>query len=185
MAYIGLANIVLAKYEEINGNIQYSNGAKFGRAIKTTITPKYEDVGDYGDINDDEEDEVFCYADVTLDTAEVDMEAGRVAFGHTGTEEDCTEDENDRSAYVGLGLRTRETVNGYKNYVAVWLYKVKLKEDGESHETAGDAGKYDTVTTTGKAFPCEDGKWRRKKKFKTLQEADDWLNDMAGIKKGD
>ena len=185
MAYIGLANIVLAKCNENNGSISYSNGMRFGRAIKASIDPKYEDIGDYGDINDDEDDEVFSYADVTLDTAEVEMEASKLAFGHAGDQNDCLENEQDCGGYVGIGLRTKETINGSVNYIAIWLYKVKLKEDGENHETAGETGKYDTVTTTGKAVPCENGNWIRKKKFKTAQGADDWLNDMAGIKKGE
>ena len=58
MAYIGLANIVLAKCNENNGSVSYSNGMRFGRAIKVSIDPKYEDIGDYGDINDSDTKEI-------------------------------------------------------------------------------------------------------------------------------
>ena len=51
MAYTGLAHVVGAKYSETENGIQYSNGFRYGSAVRIRIDPKYEDVSEYGDIN--------------------------------------------------------------------------------------------------------------------------------------
>ena len=44
MAYTGLAHVVGAKYSETENGIQYSNGFRYGSAVRIRIDPKYEDV---------------------------------------------------------------------------------------------------------------------------------------------
>ena len=51
MAYVGLTHPVIAVYEERNGVVSYKNGTRFGKAVKYEISPNYEDVSDYQDIN--------------------------------------------------------------------------------------------------------------------------------------
>lgn len=183
MAYTGLAHVVGAKYSESQNGIQYSDGFRYGSAVRIRIDPKYEDVSEYSDINSEDEEEMFAYASVTLETAEVTQAAEKVVFGHVTSENGSVSNEMDLSGYIGLGARVREKRNGKTHYVAVWLYKVRLTEDEQDIETRGNSLKYTTMQATGKAVPAYGGQWRRKEKFNTMQEADSWLEEMAGIGK--
>ena len=183
MAYTGLAHVVGAKYSESQNGIRYSNGFRYGSAVKIRIDPKYEDVSEYGDINSEDEEEMFAYASVTLETAEVTQAAEKEVFGHETSENGSVSNEMDLSGYIGLGVRVREKRNGKTYYVAVWLYKVRMTEDEQDVETRGDSLKYTTMQATGKAVPAYGGQWRKKEIFNTMQEADSWLEEMAGIGK--
>lgn len=183
MAYTGLAHVVGAKYSETENGIRYSNGFRYGSAVRIRIDPKYEDVSEYGDINSEDEEEMFAYASVTLETSEITQTAGKEVFGHEVSETGSASNETDLSEYIGLGVRVREKRNGKTYYVAVWLYKVRLTEDEQDIETRGEALKYVTMQASGKAVPAYGGKWRKKEIFNTMQEADSWLEEMAGIGK--
>lgn len=182
MAYIGIARPVIAAYSEENGKAVYSGGIRFGKAIKIEIDPQYEDVSDYNDINDTDDEEEFSHADVTLDTDEIPEEAEPMMFGR---ETDGISKESDRAGYVGVGMRTRCVKNGRIKYLAVWIHKAKFKEGSWSHETRGDSISYQTPSTPGKAVPDVEGKWRTKKFFETAQEADLWIDAIAGIERED
>ena len=151
MAYTGLAHVVGAKYSETENGIQYSNGFRYGSAVRIRIDPKYEDVSEYGDINSEDEEEMFAYASVTLETSEITQTAEKEVFGLEVSETGSASNETDLSEYIGLGVRVREKRNGKTYYVAVWLYKVRLTEDEQDIETRGEALKYVTF------FQAEDG----------------------------
>ena len=57
------------------------------------------------------------------------------------------------------------------------------REDEQDIETRGEALKYVTMQASGKAVPAYGGQWRKKEIFNTMQEADSWLEEMAGIGK--
>ena len=182
MAYIGITRPVVAPYSEENGKAKYSGGIRFGKAVKITIDPQYEGLGDYRDINDTETDDEFSYADITLDTDEVPEEAEPMMFGR---ETDGISRESDHAGYVGVGIRTRKIKNGRVRYTAIWIHKVKFREGSCSHETKGDSINYQTPSTPGTAEPDVEGKWRTKKTFETAEEADSWIDEIAGIERED
>ncbi|WP_270651149.1 major tail protein [Coprococcus sp. AM97-06] len=181
MAYIGVARPVIAKYEESNGNITYSEGFRFGKAIKVVISPNYEDVSEYGGINDTEEDQEFSDADIVMNTSETPEVAERLMFGHITNGDEVMSGVEDRANYVGMGIRVAEVASGKKVYVAIWIHKVKFSDGEQEHETKGDSIKYGTPEIKGKAVPDCNGKWRTKKRFWTKKEADEWLQRKAGI----
>lgn len=181
MAYIGVARPIMAKYEEKSTGIRYSQGFRFGKAIRIEITPRYEDVSDYQDINETDEQKAFSYANVELNTSDIPKEAETPVFGHKVDGDKVVSSENDVSGYVGLGIRTRERISGTLKYIALWIHKVKFEEYGQEHETTGSTGDYKTPTIKGKAFPDDNGEWRTKRFFETVEAADLWLNSMAGI----
>lgn len=181
MAYIGVACPVIARYEENNGNISYSNGFRFGKAIKIGIKPNYEDVSDYGGINDTEEEQEFAYADVTMNTSETHVEAETLMFGHIVNGDEIVSGIKDRGQYVGMGMRVTEVISGRRAYVAVWIHKIKFLDGEQEHETKGDSVDYKTPEIKGKAISDYNGAWRTKKGFQTKEEADEWLNQIAEI----
>ncbi len=184
MSYVGVAKPVVAKYEEKNGKAEYSEGRRFGKAIKFEISPKYEDVSAYADINETDEEEEFVYADVMLEINGVKQEEEQMILGGTMEGNAIVSSQNDRAAYIGVGVRVKEIINGKVQYVAIWLHKAKFKEEEQDHETKGDSVNYTNPSITGRAIPDIEGKWRTKTKFETMEEADSWLDEMAGIEEG-
>lgn len=181
MAYIGFARPVIAVYREKDGKASYSGGIRFGKAIKIEIDPQYEDVSDYGDINDTDEEQEIAYADISLNTDEIPETAETMMFGHEAVSGEVISDEKDRSRYVGVGARVRSVRRGQIKYIGIWLHKAIFTEGSQSHDTKGDSISYQTPTTKGKAIPDIEGKWRTKKTFDTAKEADSWIDEIAGI----
>lgn len=183
MAYIGVARPVIAKYKEREGAPEYSEGMKFGKAIKVGVSPNYEDVSDYNDINNTDDEEVFVDADVTLEISEIPQEAETLVMGHTMSGNEVTSKYTDRANYVGVGFKTREVISGQVTYIAIWIHKVRFSEEGQEHESKGDSVTYATPSVKGKAIPDINGEWRTKKIFESSDEADEWLNTIAGIER--
>ena len=128
------------------------------------------------------------YADVTLGTDTLPIQAHTVMFGHTVAKEgeSGTSIKNrttDSSNYVGLGIYMDEKVDGLKKYVAMWIYKVKFAEGQESFKTKGDNIEYQTPSIAGQAIGIDDNLWKETMIYDTEKEARDWIDEMAGIKK--
>lgn len=185
MAYVGIARPVVAEYQETKGKAEYSGGIRFGKAIRVEITPQYEDVSDYGDINDTEDKQEFSFADVSLNTDNVPEKAEPIMFGHGVSGNEIKSRYDDSAGYVGLGVRTRIVSEGKTRYIVIWLHKVKFTEGSQEHSTRGDSIDYQTPTTEGKAVPDAAGEWRTKKFFETAEEADSWIDAIAGVERED
>lgn len=183
MAYVGLARPVVARYSEEGGEVKYSDGIRYAKAIKILIDPHYEDVSDYNDINDTDEEKEFAYADITLNTSDTPEAAETMMFGHEASGGTVISRDADRSGYVGVGARVRVIERGRVKYIALWIHKAKFDEGSQDHETKDNSIDYKTPTTAGKAIPDIAGEWRTKKTFDTAEEADAWIDATAGIER--
>lgn len=183
MAYIGLARPVIAVYHQTGGKASYSGGIRFGRAINVEISPQYEDVSEYGDINDTDEKQAFSYADISLNIDEIPEEAEPVMFGHNASAGGIVYGEDDCSGFVGLGVRVRKIKSGQIKYIGIWLHKAIFTEDAQTYDSKDESMKYGTPTVKGKAVPDIEGNWKTKKIFDTAKEADSWIDELAGIER--
>ena len=127
MAYIGLAEPIIARYQK-DGT--YAGGVKMGKAVKVEISPEYEDISEYTDINDTEEEKEFAYADISLGIDSLPEEAEMLIFEHEKENGEVIYRDTDRSRYVGVGFRVREKISGSNRYIAIWLHKAKFTELG-------------------------------------------------------
>lgn len=180
MAYIGLARPTVAELIEPAGT--YSNAFRCGKAIQIDIEPQYAEGSLYGDNSKAEYDKEFKYADVTLNTSTLPIEAHKVMFGHTTSTEKSaiTYAASDESKYTGFGFYVTEKVDGQRKYVASWLAKVKFSEGAESYKTKGDAIEYQTPSITGQALAKADGVWKEVEIFDTEEKAQEWLDQKSG-----
>ena len=142
----------------------------------------------FADNKKSEYDKEFKYADVTLGTDTLPIQAHKVMFGHEVSKEgeSGTSIKNrttDSSNYVGLGIYMDEKVDGLRKYVAMWIYKVKFAEGQESFKTKGDNIEYQTPSIGGQAIGIDDNLWKETMIYDTEKEAQDWIDEMAGIKK--
>lgn len=187
MAYIGLVKPTIAKLDESGGAPKYTNGFACGEAMEMSISPQYAEGSLYADDQLSEYDKEFKYADITLKTNTLPIQAHNNMFGHTV--EDGTTDAvlikdkvNDDSNYVGFGIYVKEKVKGKISYIAMWIYKAKFAEGQEDYKTKGENIEYQTPSITGRATGIADGSWRDRRIFKTIEEAQNWIDEMAGIK---
>ena len=116
MAYIGLARPVIATYHTEGGKTSYSGGIRFGKAVRIEITPTYEDVSDYGDINDDDEEWECTGAEVTLGISMIPEAAENAVNGHTLSENEVLSNCKDRAGPLGISMipeAAENAVNGH------------------------------------------------------------------------
>lgn len=168
MAYLGLRKIKIAK---LNGST-YDEPVSLGKAIGLNVNPSYAEGSVYGDDELAEYDKEFRYADVTLDTSTIPIEADEQMFGHTVNKEknEIVYGSEDEAAYVGVAWLTAEKVDGVKKYCANFLPKVKFSEPSDEFATKGENIEYKTPSISGRAMANEK-KWKRVKKFDTEAEA--------------
>lgn len=102
MAYIGLRKPIIAQR---TGDGKYSTPFVLGKAISLNVTPNYAEGSLNADDGQAEYDKEFNYADVTLGTSTLPIEAHEKMFGHTVSTEgkEVTMNANDESSYVGTG----------------------------------------------------------------------------------
>lgn len=188
MPYIGLVKPTVAKLDESGGTPKYTNGFTCGEAIEMSINPQYAEGSLYADDKLSEYDKEFKYADITLKTNTLPIQAHNNMFGHTvegenGNATVIKDKTTDDSNYVGFGIYVKEKVKGVSSYIAMWIYKTKFTEGQEDYKTKGDNIEYQTPSITGKATGITDNDWRERRIFKSANEAQEWLDEMAGIKK--
>lgn len=181
MAYIGLAAPVIAKRDS-DGT--YSDGFRCGKAVETSITPQYAEGSLFGDNTKAEYDKEFKYADVSLGTTSLPVEAHKVMFGHEVADENdgtITFKATDEAGYVGFGFYVTEKVDGKKRYVACWLPKCKFSEGADTFKTKGDNVEYQTPTISGQALATDEGTWKELKICDKEEDAITWINGKAEI----
>lgn len=181
MAYIGLAYLTVAKLSE---NGAYSGGFTCGHAMEMSITPQYAEGSLFGDDMKVEYDKEFKYADVSIGTTSLPIEAHEVMFGHEvkkETGESVTFKSTDEAGYVGVGVYVTEKVDGKRRYVACWMPKCKFSEGADSFKTKGDTVEYQTPTVSGQALALDDGIWKETKVFDAKDAVAAWINEKAGI----
>ena len=126
----------------------------FGKAIGLQVTPNYAE----GSLNADdaqvEYDKEFNYAEVTLNTSTIPIEAHEKMFGHKVNEgkTGATFNKDDQAKYVGMGWISVEKVDGVRKFIGNVLYKVKFSEPSEDYSTKGDSIEYKTPSITGRAI---------------------------------
>ncbi|MCD2493315.1 major tail protein [Lacrimispora sp. NSJ-141] len=184
MAYIGLRKPIIGKLDAETG--KYSAPITFGKAIGLQVTPSYAEGSLNADDMQAEYDKEFNYADVTLNTSTIPLQAHQDMFGHTvvtESEKSVEFNANDQNNYVGMGWITVEKVDGVRAFTGNFLYKVKFSEPAEDYATKGDAIEYKTPSIAGRAVALADGKWKSVGVFDTEAAALEWINGKFGVEK--
>ena len=177
MAYVGLRKIIIA---ERTGAKTYGEPFAFGKAIGMNVTPNYSE----GSLNADdvqaEYDKEFNYAELSMNTSTVPLEAHDTMFGHTVNENAVDFNTNDEAKYVGQGWIAPEKVDGKKYYTGNFLYKAKYSEPSEEYTTKGDSIEYKTPSISGRALAEDDGDWKATERFDTPEKALAWIYKKFG-----
>lgn len=179
MAFVGLRKPIIAKLETTG---KYGEPFKFGKAIGLQVTPNYAEGSLFADDGQAEYDKEFSYAEVTLNTSTIPIQANKEMFGHNVNEEnnETTFNANDLNNYVGMAWVSVEKVDGVRSFIGNFLNKVKFSEPSEDYATKGESIEYKTPSITGRASATDDGKWKETAAFTTEAEAETWINKKFG-----
>lgn len=181
MAYFGLSNPWVAKYNQTTG--KYSGGFKCGSAIGTSVTPSYNEASLYADNREKEKVTEFKSAAVSLEVDRMPVVASEVIFGHKiNSEGEEISGTGDSGNYVGYGFITAELNDDKKTYRACVLTKVKFNEGEESYDTKGDSIVFTKPKISGNAMGTSNDDWRIKSpEFDTEEEADLWIQKKLDV----
>lgn len=179
MAYIGLRKPIVGRRKAAGS---YETPFTFGKAVSLNIAPNYAEGSLYADDIQAEYDKEFNYAEVTLGTSTIPIQAHQHMFGHTvvEAEKSVVANANDENNYIGLGWITVEKVDGVRSFIGNFLPKVKFSEPTEDYTTKGESIEYKTPSISGRALAEDDGLWKSVKSFETEAEAVTWINSQFG-----
>lgn len=183
MAYYGLAYPTFAKW---NQNGTYSNGFRFGKAVSLDLTINTNKADQYGDNALAEHVEEFRDGAIALGVTAIPIQAYSSIFGHEVTQKaksvNIVDKTDDLGDFVGVGLIKNEMVDGVRKYIAMWIKKVRFVESGDSGQTKGENIVFNTPTLNGTIMALDNKQWREREIFDTEEEAQAWIDDIAGIK---
>ena len=159
MAYVGLRKPIIAKLLESG---KYDKPFACGKAIGLQVNPNYAEGSLNADDKQAEYDKEFTYAEVTLNTSTLPIEAHEKMFGHTvdTAKKNVKFNVDDQANYVGMAWVSVEKVDGVRSFIGNFLKKAKFTEPSEDYSTKGDSIEYKTPSISGRALGLEDGSWK-------------------------
>lgn len=144
-----------------NGNPTKASGTDYGdnRALETdnSVTGGTLSV----ELNDDNDD-IYVFL---LGHAK-DLESGEISYN-----------VNDVPPYVGCGAIGKSG----NQYVGKFYKKVQFGEPNDENTTKQENTTFAHTTVEGTILIPEDGEWKKRKTFETLEAAKAWLNGLVGI----
>lgn len=178
--YVGLTNPMIAK---LNEDGTYQDGFTCGEAMGMDISVQISEASCHGDDRKVEYDRVFKNGNITLETTRLPVEAAKVMFGHQVTDDkQVVYNIEDVPNYVGVGIMTREKLNGNYQHVAMLIHKAMFSDSNDNFATVGENIEYKTPSITGQALANDEGVWKTVKTFATKAEALTWLKTELNIK---
>ncbi len=180
MAYVGLRKPIIAVMLPEGG---YGEPFACGKAIGITVTPSFAEASLYADDIQAEYDKEFKYADVTMNTSTLPLEAHERMFGHKiggNSESEINYNANDEQSYVGMGWISSEKIDGKRKCVGNFLNKAKFSEPSEDYSTKGDNIEYKTPSISGRALALDNGDWKKADSFETEKEAIAYVYKLFG-----
>lgn len=191
MAFIGMRYVVAA---ELNAHTPgaaptYKAGMVIGKAISGNLTITRNDNPLYADDAIAEDDRSITGMSLELGLDDL-LEPAAAYLGlvkANGTGDSLVYYDTSASPKnVGVGYIRVRRKNGADVFQAVWMYKAMFSQESEKAQTKGESIEWQTPTINGRAAALDiDGTgdlvFRVKKNFDTFDDAQDYLDGLAGI----
>lgn len=192
MAKVGLAYLAIAPFPEnhVPGTIPvYGKGVVAAQMVSANLTYDRAEVTLEADNVTVESDSSITGGSLSLTVAQFYEEARVMAFGAIASEEEDGTPVLDTTAalppYVGAGFIVSEQVNGVESHVVNLIWKTQFSPQGLTAQTKGKQKTYQTDTATGTFMGVQINQnsptFVRESRFKTLGEAQAWINKRLNI----
>ena len=179
MSKKGLRYVVFGK---LKNDGTYENGVHLSPAAALSGSANVSDVKDYGDDRVVETDKTVTGGTLTVELNNDEDELYSFLLGHatgaTGANEGVIiHNAEDEAQFVGVGCVGK---NGAK-WTAKFYTKVQFAEPSDENTTKDESVTFNHITLEGDILIPEDGIWKLRESFDTLEAAKTWLNTKVGI----
>lgn len=192
MAIVGLAYLAIAPFPENHtaGTMPtYGAGIVAAQMVSANLTYDRSEVTLEADNVTVESDNSITGGTLSLNAAHFTDEARVMAFGMKESQDEDGVDVIDTTAalppYVGAGFILSEQVNGVESHVANLVFKTQFTPQGITAQTKGKQKNFQTVTANGTFLGVQinqnDPTYVREARFKTLGEAQAWINKRLNV----
>ena len=191
MAMIGLTRLKYAPHKSDTSatafpTIETDTGFAIGAIASLDIKLNNAEGEQYGDDVLQEYASEFTSADITTEVCDVTLDVEKKLYslteGATETAEEYYDSTTDSIGYGSLGGIQTIQRNGVKAYRGYIFNKVKPIKPDESSSTKSGSISFGTVSLKFKATAPANGKWRTRKEFTALTEAEAWLDEKLKVK---
>ncbi len=192
MAIVGLAYLAIAPFPENHtaGTMPvYSGGLVAARPAKAGLAYERSEATLEEDNATTESDISITGGTLSFGSGHFTDEAKKKAFGIKASKDADDVDVMDTTAalppYVGAGFILSEQVDGKESHVANLVFKTQFAPQGISAQTKGKQKTFQTVTAEGTFMGVQinqnDPTFVREARFKTLGEAQAWINKYLDV----
>jgi phi13 family phage major tail protein len=193
MATIGVSKPYYGVYANTDGDITYTGGAVFAKAIEFSATIESgADNNLYADNGIAESDRSFGGGSISVTTDEISQAASAALLGLTsrtiavGTNPSVTElvyDDDMTVPDLGFGIIIKKKVNGAYKYRAVFFHKIKFNIPEDAATTQGESIEWQTPTIEGTIMRDDSAKhgWKSEVTVDTEAEAEAYIKQKLGI----
>ncbi len=176
MAKKGIEYAVFGLLDEKTGT--YSGGKYLSPVVNFNGAPAKSNASDYGDNRALETDNSVTGGTLSIELNNDEDEIYVFLLGHEKSENGAIAyNVNDTPPYVGCGAVGK---SGGK-YVGKFYTKVQFGEPNDDNTTRQENTTFNHVTLEGTILIPEDGTWKIRQEFDTLEAAKEWLNKKVGI----
>lgn len=189
MASIGLLKPRIAKYNEDNGVVTYTDRMVLAKAISHTLALNNADpVTLYADDGAAESIGGFSSGTLTLGVDKLPADVCSVIFGivaetsTTPAGSIISFDDDMNPPYLGYGVIVPKIRGGVRTWMAVLFTKIKFSIPGETFTTRGENVEFQTPELTATVVRDDTAKhtWRKWGEFGTEEAAGAWLDAQLG-----
>ena len=199
MPKIGVEKLFLAKYNNNNGVISYSDGVVAAKMVKINININAAGDNDfYADNSIAESDSGFSGGTVTVTPDTLTQDASKLFLGLqsvtlTGTAaitgvtdegaEELIYDDRMEPPFLGVGTIIMCKRNGAIAYRAVILLKNKFAVPPDAAETKGSAINWQTDEVSGTIYrdDSEYHAWKKEATFTTVEQAEAYVRNRLNM----
>ena len=186
MARIGFKK---AKYNKINGSsyasLTGSEVPMFEKVIDEKFAPEFNTAELYANDSLVESDYTFKKGTLSLTVADDDDKFIAEILGNTVNEDEVTSTIDDVAPEFGYGHVIPKLVGGVKKFKVEFFPRVKFTKVTSDNKTRGENVEFSTTAIEGTVFPIETaingltvGTWEKHQTFATLQEAEEYLDNL-------
>mgnify|MGYP001087025059 CR=1 FL=1 len=176
MAKKGIEYAVFGLLDEKGGT--YSGGKYLSPVVNFNGSPTKANASDYGDNRALETDNSVTGGTLSIELNNDEDELYVFLLGHEKAEGgEISYNVNDDPPYVGCGAVGK---SGGKDVVKFYT-KVQFGEPNDDNTSRQENTTYNHVTLEGAILIPENGEWKIRKTFDTLEAAKGWLNEKVGI----
>ena len=178
MAKKGLSYSAFSHYHYENGITTYTDGRKLSPAAAFNAGIAAADVIDYGDDHDVEVYDAVTGGNLTVELNNDNDEMYTYLLGAKMDGESVVSNTRDEHPYLGAAVIGP---SGDK-YVAKVYKKCRFSEPADDNATRTDTITFGHLSIPGRILIPEDGEWRIRQSFETLEAAIAWVVELFDIR---